>query len=30
MPHDVPGIGRRIDINHYEGTDDELKAAWAA
>jgi GH25 family lysozyme M1 (1,4-beta-N-acetylmuramidase) len=29
-PHDVPGIGRRIDINHYDGSDDELKAAWAA
>jgi lysozyme len=30
LPHDLPGIGRRIDINHYDGTDDELRAEWAA
>jgi lysozyme len=29
-PHDVPGIQRKMDINHYDGTDDELKAEWAA
>jgi GH25 family lysozyme M1 (1,4-beta-N-acetylmuramidase) len=29
-PHDVPGIGRRMDVNHYGGTDDELKAEWTA
>jgi lysozyme len=30
LPHDVPGIQRRMDINHYAGSDDELKAEWAA
>jgi hypothetical protein len=26
--HDVPGIGRREDIDYFDGTDDELKIAW--
>jgi lysozyme len=26
--HDVPGIGRKQDINYFDGTDEELKAAW--
>jgi GH25 family lysozyme M1 (1,4-beta-N-acetylmuramidase) len=33
-PHHVPGItvpeGRGIDINHYDGTPDQLAAEWAA
>ncbi len=29
-PHDVPGIGRNMDINHYDGTDDELRQEWTA
>lgn len=30
MPHAVPGIQNNMDINHYDGTDDELKAEWTA
>ena len=26
--HDVPGIGRKMDIDYFDGTDDELRAAW--
>jgi lysozyme len=26
--HDIPGIGRKQDIDYFDGTDDELKAAW--
>lgn len=29
-PHAVPGIQNNMDINHYDGTDDELKAEWTA
>ena len=33
-PHDVPGIripgGSGIDINHYDGTEEQLRAEWAA
>lgn len=29
-PHNVPGIGSKVDINHWDGTDDELKAQWSA
>jgi lysozyme len=29
LPHNVPGIGRNIDINHYAGSDDEFAAQWA-
>ena len=28
-PHAVPGIQNNMDINHYDGTDDQLKAEWA-
>jgi GH25 family lysozyme M1 (1,4-beta-N-acetylmuramidase) len=28
-PHNVPGIGIRVDISSFDGTDDELKAQWA-
>ncbi len=28
-PHQVPGIQGSIDINHWDGTDDELRAQWA-
>jgi hypothetical protein len=28
-PHDVPGIGRRLDIDHDDGAD-KLRAEWAA
>lgn len=26
--HDVPGIGRRKDIDYFDGTDEELLTAW--
>ncbi|SRR5260370_5136019 len=26
--HDIPGIGRKQDIDYFDGTDEELKAAW--
>jgi lysozyme len=26
--HDVPGIGRKMDIDYFDGTDAELTAAW--
>jgi lysozyme len=26
--HDVPGIGRKEDIDYFDGTDEELKTAW--
>lgn len=26
--HDVPGIGRKEDINYFAGTDDQFKSAW--
>ena len=26
--HDVPGIGRKQDIDYFDGTDEELKEAW--
>jgi len=26
--HDVPGVGRKMDIDYFDGTDEELKAAW--
>ncbi len=26
--HDVPGVGRKQDINYFDGTDDQLKEAW--
>jgi GH25 family lysozyme M1 (1,4-beta-N-acetylmuramidase) len=26
--HDVPGVGRKQDINYFDGTDEELKTAW--
>ena len=26
--HDVPGVGRKQDINYFDGTDEELKEAW--
>ena len=29
LPHNVPGIGRNMDINHYAGSDEELAARWA-
>jgi len=28
--HDVPGIGRKQDINYFEGTDDQLREVWTA
>jgi lysozyme len=30
QPHSVPGIGHNVDINSFDGTDDELKAQWSA
>ena len=27
-PHNIAGIGNKIDINSFEGTDDELAAQW--
>jgi GH25 family lysozyme M1 (1,4-beta-N-acetylmuramidase) len=30
QPHDVPGLRTRIDINSYDGADDELTHEWAA
>ena len=30
MPHAIPGIQNHMDINHYDGTDDALKAEWTA
>lgn len=27
-PHNVPGLGRNIDINHFQGTYDDLVAQW--
>ena len=29
LPHNVSGIGRNMDINHYAGGDEELAAQWA-
>ncbi len=26
--HDIPGIGRKQDIDYFDGTDEELKTAW--
>jgi lysozyme len=26
--HDIPGIGRKEDIDYFDGSDDELKLAW--
>src|SRR6202030_2802385 len=26
--HDVPGVGRKMDIDYFDGTDEELVAAW--
>jgi GH25 family lysozyme M1 (1,4-beta-N-acetylmuramidase) len=26
--HDVPGVGRKQDIDYFDGTDEELKEAW--
>ena len=26
--HDVPGVGRKQDIDYFDGTDEELKLAW--
>jgi len=28
-PHDIPGIGRREDVNWFDGSDDDLAAAWS-
>lgn len=30
LPHGVPGIQPHMDVNHYAGTDEELKAEWVA
>lgn len=27
-PHDIPGIGVKQDVDYFDGTDQELKAAW--
>lgn len=27
-PHDIPGIGRKQDVDYFDGTDDQLRAAW--
>ncbi len=26
--HDIPGIGRKQDIDYFDGTDEELRVAW--
>ncbi len=26
--HDIPGVGRKQDIDYFDGTDEELKLAW--
>lgn len=26
--HDIPGIGRRQDVNYFDGTDEQLQTAW--
>lgn len=30
QPHNIPGIGHGVDINSFDGTDDQLKAQWIA
>jgi len=30
MPHSIPGLQDRMDVNHYDGTDEELKTEWTA
>lgn len=27
-PHDIPGIGRKQDVDYFDGTDEQLRAAW--
>lgn len=27
-PHDIPGIGRKQDVNYFDGSDLELRSAW--
>jgi lysozyme len=29
-PHEVPGIQDKMDVNSYEGSDEDLAASWAA
>jgi Tfp pilus assembly protein FimV len=28
-PHNIPGIGNKVDISSFDGTDEELKAQWS-
>jgi lysozyme len=27
-PHDIPGIGHKQDVDYFDGTDQQLRAAW--